>query len=290
MPFLILVSLIWAFSFGIIGSSLSTLDSTFVAAIRLSLAWLCFMPFFRLQGINRRNLLTLIGIGALQFGVMYVSYIRAFAFLPSHLVALFSVLTPLYIVIAHDLIRRQWHWTLLGCAALSVAGAAVIKFSRPSEDFWLGFGLMQIANLAFGLGQLFYREWRLKRPEIRDSQVMAALYAGGAAFAGAAFLAWGDFSNVSPDRNQLLALGYLGVVASGLGFYLWNKGAARSTAGVLAAANNAVVPLAMAASLFFFGESSNITTQSLAKLAIGAVLIFGAMIWGNRLGGRPKAK
>ncbi|MDQ8202446.1 EamA family transporter [Pelagicoccus sp. SDUM812003] len=284
MPFLIAVSFIWAFSFGIIGSRLSGLDSTFVATARLSIAWLCFAPFFRLAGLGRGDLIALVGIGSLQFGAMYVAYIRAFAFLPSHLVALFSVLTPLYIALAYDLMRRRWQWSLIACALLSVAGAAVIKFSQPSGDIWAGFALMQVANLSFGLGQLMYREWRLKRPGINDSQVMAALYAGGAAFAGFAFLIWGDWRTIAPSGEQALAILYLGAVASGLGFYLWNKGAARSSAGALAAANNAVVPLAMAASLFLFGESSAIAAASVSKLLAGAALIFGAMLWGQRIG------
>ncbi|EDY80651.1 Integral membrane protein DUF6 [Verrucomicrobiia bacterium DG1235] len=282
MPFLIAVSLLWAFSFGIIGSRLTSLDSTFVAAIRLAIAWLCFLPFFRSKRLTRRELLSLVAIGALQFGAMYISYIKAFAFLPSHLVALFSVLTPLYIVLAHHLINRSWQWSLLGCALLSITGAVVIKYSQPSGSFWIGFGLMQIANISFGLGQLLYRSWRIKRPEIHDSEVMAALYLGAATCAGLGFLAWGDSSKITPSPEQWYALLYLGAIASGLGFFWWNKGAAKTNPGVLATCNNAVVPLAMAASLFIFGEASAIDSASVTKLLIGATLIFAAIAWGKK--------
>lgn len=284
MLYLTAVSILWAFSFGLIGSRLAGLDASFVAAVRLALACLCFAPFVRAKGLSRRELLQLCGIGALQFGAMYLCYIRAFAFLPSHLVALFSVLTPLYIVIGYDVLRRRWRWQLLGCALLSVAGAGVIKFAAPEGSFWIGFGLMQLANIAFGLGQLFYREWRLKRPATRDREAIGVLYAGAAVFAGLYFAIEGDFSKASPTAAQWWVLAYLGVVASGLGFFGWNKGAVESEPGVLAAFNNAVVPLAMAASLWVFGEAADFEPEALAKLALGAACILGAIVWGKRLG------
>ena len=40
--------------------------------------------------------------GSIQFGLMYSSYMKAFAYLPSHLVALFSILTPVYVVLISD--------------------------------------------------------------------------------------------------------------------------------------------------------------------------------------------
>ncbi|MDQ8186410.1 EamA family transporter [Pelagicoccus sp. SDUM812002] len=282
MLFLIAVSLLWAFSFGIMGR-LTGLDSTFVATVRLGIAFLCFAPFFRFKKLQAADLLSLFGIGALQYGVMYVSYIKAYAFLPSHLVALFSVLTPLYIVLAHEMVRRRWHWSLLGCASLSIAGAAVIKYSQaPEGSFWIGFALMQIANVAFGIGQLLYRSWKRPRPEVRDSEAMAALLLGGAILAGIGFGLFGDSSKTSPSHDQWYVLFYLGAIASGLGFFWWNKGAALSSPGVLATCNNAVVPLAMAVSLFIFGEAGDITADSVLKLTIGAVLIFAAIAWGKK--------
>ena len=286
MAYLIAVSVLWAFSFGLIGSRLAGLDSSFVAAVRLGLAFLCFAPFVRLKGLNRRDMLQLVALGALQFGAMYVFYIQAFRFLPSHLVALFSVLTPLYIVLGHDLLRRCWRWQLFGCALLSVAGAAVIKFAEPHGSVWAGFGLMQLANIAFGLGQLLYREWRLKRPETRDREAIGFLYAGGLVCAGLVFLFLGDFSRAKPTGEQWWVMAYLGVIASGLGFFGWNKGAARSEPGVLAGFNNAVVPLAMAVSLFLFGEASAIEAEAVAKLVLGSLLILASIVWGKRLGGR----
>ena len=103
MIYLAVVSAIWAFSFGLIGNALSGVDSFFVATVRLGCATLLFLPFLRAKEIVRIDRLRLVLIGAIQFGVMYACYMRAFQYLPSHLVAIFSILTPVYVVILHDL-------------------------------------------------------------------------------------------------------------------------------------------------------------------------------------------
>ena len=51
---------------------------------------------------------------------------------------------------------------------------------------------------------------------------------------------------VLPAAWQGAVLVYLGIVASGIGFFLWNAGARRSAPGVLAVGNNLKIPLAAA--------------------------------------------
>lgn len=71
----------------------------------------------------------------------------------------------------------------------------------------------------------------------------------------------------SLSLSQGLTLAYLGLVASGLGFFLWNVGATRVSAGELAVMNNAKIPLAMACSLLVFGERAD-PLRLLASLAL----------------------
>ena len=47
MGILFIVSLIWAFSFGLIKDRLAGLDANFVAAARLLISLLIFLPFLR---------------------------------------------------------------------------------------------------------------------------------------------------------------------------------------------------------------------------------------------------
>jgi drug/metabolite transporter (DMT)-like permease len=56
------------------------------------------------------------------------------------------------------------------------------------------------------------------------------------------------------SRAQMGVLLYLGAVASGLGFFLFNAGARRTDIGTLAIFNNAKIPLAILASALVFHE------------------------------------
>ena len=283
MIYLAIVSVIWAFSFGLIGSALSGVDSFLVATLRLGVASIIFLPFLRIKGVGSVDRFRLIIYGAIQFGLMYAFYMRAYQFIPSHLVAIFSILTPVYVVLIHDLRRRTFSKHYLWIAILSVLGAASIKAKTiPSGDIWMGFGLMQAAGLAFAFGQVAYRDWKRANPQIPDRSVFALLSLGGVFSVGCFSLMLTDFQAVELTTDHWKAILYLGCVASGLGFFLWNKGASVSNPGTLAAFNNAVVPLAVLFSLFIFGEADNLDTESLIRLIVGTMLIGIAVLLGQR--------
>ena len=283
MIYLAIVTLIWAFSFGLIGSTLSGVDSLLVATLRLSIASVIFLPFLRIKEIGSIDRFRLVIYGGVQFGLMYAFYMRAYHFIPSHLVAIFSILTPVYVVLIHDLRRRTFSKHYLWVAFLSVLGAASIKAkSIPSGDIWMGFGLMQAAGVSFAFGQVAYRDWKRANPRVPDRSVFALLSLGGVFSVGCFSLVLTDFQAVELSTEHWQAILYLGCVASGLGFFLWNKGASVSNPGTLAAFNNAVVPIAVLFSLFLFGEADNLDTESLVRLVLGAGLIGTAVFLGQR--------
>ena len=274
MIYLAIVSLIWAFSFGIIGSSLAGVDSFLVATIRLACASLLFFPFLRLKQISGKDCIRLFCYGSVQFGLMYVFYMKAFQFLPSHLVALFSILTPVYVVLIHDIRSQQWSIRYFLAALLSVIGAATIKIQGlPSGDFWIGFTLMQLAGISFAFGQIAYRDWKLKHFSTPNTAIFSIISLGGMTTAGIFTVLFANPEKLSINALEWQSILYLGFIASGLGFFLWNKGASITNPGTLAAFNNAVVPLAMLFSLFIFGEFSSVSFESLVRLMLGGLLI-----------------
>ncbi|HZU87234.1 MAG TPA: EamA family transporter, partial [Anaerolineaceae bacterium] len=118
----------------------------------------------------------------------------------------------------------------------------------------------------------------------RDQDVFAWLYLGGAGLVGIAslfFTNWGTPATL-PQPRQGLALLYLGVIASGLGFFLWNKGARLVNTGVLAVFNNLKAPLAVAVSLLVFGEKA----APLPLLLGGSILLLALWMAGGRVGNR----
>lgn len=289
MHYLILTTLIWAFSFGLIGNKLEGLDPLAIGSARLMIALIVFLPFLRGAKIAKDDQLKLVGIGAVQFGIMYICYLSAFRYIPSHLVALFSVLTPLYVVLIHDIRQRQFHPRYLLAALISVAGAGIIKAKGgETGSIWIGFSLMQISGIAFAFGQVAYRDWfrgtQQQQEKLKDHEVFGFLYAGGAATAliASLLLSSNPLQILQASWNQIGVILYLGAIASGLGFFLWNRGATLSSAGVLAACNNLLVPAAMIVSLFVFKEIEDAKSEDLIRLLAGAALISGAVFLGKK--------
>ena len=272
MPFLLIVSLLWAFSFGLTKGLTAGLDGNLVAAIRLGLALLIFLPFLRLRKLPLRTGLQLTGIGAIQFGVMYLAYNASFRYLPAYQVALFSVTTPILVTLFADAFDRTLRPRALLAALVAMVGTAVIVFQPGSASASLhGFILVQIANLTFALGQVLYRRIRATRGSRPDHETFALLYVGAFALTGAVVLSQGQIQTYpSPAQWRLLA--YLGLVASGLGFFLLNLGATRVSAGTLAVMNNAKIPLAVLCSLLFFGESADPFRLVLSLLLLGVAI------------------
>lgn len=278
MRSLLAATILWALSFGLIKRHLGALDPNFVACARLLLALPLFLPLLRLRGVSPALALRLALIGAVQYGVMYILYIAAYRHAAAHEVALYTVLTPLYVVLLHDLARRRVVARNLALAALAAAGAAVIQYKSGSRVMWTGFALVQVANLCFAWGQLAYRGLRRERADLRDRDVFALLYAGGLAAALPAVLLSGGWTQASSlTTAQWLALVYLGVVASGIGFFLWNRGAVQVGPGLLAVANNLKVPLGVLAALTIFGE----TADPWPLLLGGGLMLLAAVLAGR---------
>jgi len=269
MLLLLIVSVVWAFSFGLV-KSLAGLDSTAVAVVRLAVALAVFAFFFRRRGIGAGAMLRLAGVGALQFGAVYALYQRSYAHLHAYEVALFTITTPIFVALIDAALERRLRMRYLAAAALSVAGAGVVVWKSVGDSGVLaGFVLVQLSNLCFAAGQLFWRRERSRiPPAVTDASLFALPFAGGLAFTLAVSLILTDWHAFSPTRTQWETIAYLGAVASGLGFFLWNVGASRVNAGILAAFNNAKIPLGIAVSLLVFGERAD-----LARLLIGGALM-----------------
>ena len=274
MFFLVAVSLIWAFSFGLIKGHLTTIDPSLVAALRLALAALVFLPFTRLKPCPIPTRFLLFGIGALQYGVMYTCYTASFAYLHAYQVALFTIFTPIFVTIFNDLFSVRFHRRFFTMALLAVAGTGIVLYRDFSTaEFHTGFLLLQGANACFAFGQVAYCKV-MRRRSLSDSSIFSLLYLGGFA-ATLPMLSWpGLWEELARiNAHQWLTLLYLGVLASGLGFFMWNYAARTVNAGVLAVSNNLKIPLAIACSAVFFGEQIN-----LFQLVAGSAIILAALI------------
>jgi len=286
MPELIAATLLWALSFGLIKQQLGGVDPNLVAWARLALALPVLLPFLRWRELSlwagrpERRALELLAIGAVQYGLMYTGYLTAFRYAEGHQIALFTVTTPLYVCLVHDAWARRVDPVNLLLAGLAVVGAVVLQpRSWSLGAAWPGFLLVQASNLCFAFGQVAYRRMRREAPAVRDRAVFGWLYLGGLLVCTLTVSAggrWGGLATLT--AAQAWTLLYLGVVATGLGFFLWNRGAVKVTSGALAVLNNLKIPLAVVAALTIFGEVAD-----LQRLALGGgLMVVAAALAGRR--------
>lgn len=277
MTLLILITILWAASFSLIGVYLAgQVDGYLVVFIRMAFALLTVLPLFRWQSLrsDRRQLLKLAGIGAVQIGLMYLFLYHAFIYLSVAEVLLFTIFTPLYITLIDELILNRRHLPLIWwlAAAISVAGAAVIRYQPLSADFVTGFFLIQAANACFALGQVAYK--RLPTgAKLAQSQQFAAFFFGATVVAAIGVVAFADFAKLPTTTLQWGILIWLGVVASGLGYLGWNLATKQVNTGQLATMNNALIPAGILVNVLFWQQQTDYS-----RLAIGALIIVFA-VW-----------
>lgn len=273
MNYLILVTFIWAFSFSFIGEVLAgQVDSYFAVLIRVLLASLVFLPFTRFRGIKTKLKLQIMLIGTIQIGLMYIFLYKSFLFLSVPEVVLFTVFTPIYVTLFYDGLKKQFKPLYLISTGLAVLGAYIIRYQNISEDFIIGFLMVQGASICFALGQSSYKKVMEVHKEIRQRDVFGYFHFGALIVSFISFILFANPEKLSPSLTQWGVLIWLGVVASGLGYFLWNKGACQVDSGVLAIMNNALVPAGILVNLIIWEKTSNYFLLSLGSIVIALSL------------------
>lgn len=243
MGLLVITTLLWAASFSLIGEYIAgQVDSWFAVLVRVALAAVVFLPFLRWRGLSLKIILLYMLVGAFQLGIMYLFVFQAYNYLTIVEFLLFTVLTPLYITLFYDLLERQHlRWGYLFSAMLAVIGAAIIRYDHLSGSFWLGLLYVQLANISFAIGQVGYKRMMEVYP-IPQRLAFSWFYIGACTVALLGWMIFGDVSKLPMTKIQWGVLIWLGVGASGIGYFMWNYGATQVDAGTLAIMNNMLVP------------------------------------------------
>ena len=273
MGYLLIVSMVWAFSFGLIKSFLGDLDPNFVACARIVISFLIFLPILRLKKLKPIVAIQLFLIGMIQFGLMYVAYLYSFRYLAAYQVVIYTTFTPIYVTCISDLLDRRFHPRLLLTSSMAIVGTYIIVHKEMHRfEIQTGFLLLQVSNLCFAAGQVFYRRLMNRHRDLKDAHVFGLLYFGAFLVTIVPVAVTTSWPDLSLDGNQVLALLYLGILASGICFFLWNLGARRTNTGALAIFNNLKIPLAVTCSLLVFGEEAKMVT-----LLLGGTIIIAAL-------------
>lgn len=283
MAYLWGATLIWAFSFSLIGVYLAgQVDSYFSVLVRVALAVLVFVPWLVRHPLPWRLAAPLAAVGAVQLGCMYLFYYHSFLLLSVPEVLIFTIFTPVYIVLINDLLEKRFHPGYLMVSALAVVGAAIIRFDDLSSDVMTGFLVVQGANLCFAAGQVFYKRLVAHRmPEQPPHHYFGWFFVGALVIVLPAWLLLGSdrYPHTSLQWGVLL---WLGLVASGIGYFIWNRGATLVNAGKLAVMNDMLIPAGLLVNLLIWNRDTD-----LLRLAAGGAVLVAALYLAHRLQQRP---
>ena len=273
MRYLFAVTLLWAFSFSLIGVYLAgQVDAWFSVLIRIALATLVFLPFLKLKTTPKPLALKLMLIGAVQLGIMYSFYYHSFLFLTVSEVLLFTVMTPIYITLLNDALNKQFNPRFFIVALIAVIGAITIRYENLNNNFIIGLLLVQGANISFAVGQVTYKRLMMNN-QLDDKTVFGWFFIGALIIATICYALFGNSSKLPSTSTQWGILVYLGIVASGLGYFMWNKGATLVNVGALAVMNNLLIPAGIIVNVLIWNRDADIV-----RLSIGAAIMLGALI------------
>jgi len=277
MPILIAVTLLWAFSFSLIGVYLAgQVDAWFSVLMRVALATIVFLPFLNFRQIDSKLALKLMCCGALQLGIMYGFYYQSFLYLSVPEVLLFTVMTPLYVTLINDLLDRRLNIGFVISSFLAILGAIAIRYQGVDDGFIKGLLIVQGANICFAAGQVGYKRVIARQnPELAQRTVFGWFFVGALIVVIPCYLFMGNPEKLPTTTLQWGILTYLGLIASGLGYFAWNKGATLVNIGTLAVANNLLIPAGILVNVIFWNREADIL-----RLAIGGGIILLAL-WVN---------
>ena len=284
MALLIITTVLWAFSFSLYGEYLAGhIDSYFSVLMRVGLAALVFLPFLRTRGHGLKTIGLYMLVGAMQLGIMYMLSFRAYLYLTVSELLLFTVLTPLYITLIYDLMsRRRLRWGYALSALLAVIGAGIIRYDQVTNHFWTGLLLVQLSNISFAIGMVGYKRLMETRP-MPQHNAFAWFYLGAFLVAVVAWFSLGNAQKMPETTLQWSILAFLGVVASGIGYFMWNYGATQVDAGTLGIMNNMHVPAGLLVNLAIWQEQPHWPSFILG----GAVIV--ASLWVHRRWVAPRS-
>ncbi len=172
-------------------------------------------------------------LGALNHGLFFaLLYVAAYR-LPSGLGSTLTALAPLVLMgMAYLVLREHQAGVTIGAAVVGVAGVVTLVWQNGSAGTVdpLGVAAAVGAVLSSSLGFVLVKRWSPPHDVLVTTSWQ--LVAGGLLLVPVAAVAEGAPPTL--DLSAVLALAYLGLVGSALGYVLWFRGLTRMDAGAVA--------------------------------------------------------
>jgi drug/metabolite transporter (DMT)-like permease len=136
----------------------------------------------------------------------------------------------------------------------------------------MGLLLVQAANMCFATGQVTYKRL-MSNSTLDHKTVFGWFFIGALLVATVCYVLFGNTDKLPSTPTQWGVLIYLGIVASGLGYFGWNKGATLVNVGALAAMNNVLIPAGIVVNVLIWNREADIL-----RLSIGGGIILAALL------------
>ena len=268
MFFLVLTSILWGLSFVLMKKYLAGVDPYFIFFMRILISALLFVPFIGYH-VKGRFKWKMFKLGLLQFGFMFLFYAAGYKLLDISQVLILTAFLPIYVLLINFIFEFKLRPLSSVLVLLNIFVSSWMTY-KDGMGSALGILFIQLANICFAFGQVYYREIR-DRIEGNDGEIFFWPYLAGTLVCGLSFFLFGDFDKVSLLPSQWGMLAFLGIFATGLGFFLWNRGANSTSIGNVAIANNLKIPFVLIFGFFLLGESVH-----WIKVLIFLTLFFGS--------------
>jgi drug/metabolite transporter (DMT)-like permease len=271
--------LIWGLSFALAKKALNTFHPLELVTLRLGLAaltaWLIdrFLAARSTSSLRSRTWKPAVILGIFEFAGTYIFYTWSLRYLPSGVVGTLTLLTPVFVYLCGLVVRVQ-RSSLRATAAilLSVAGgwlcvpAEGILHLNFLRGALMGVAFILFSNFLFAVGNVAISKFHLEG-QWREGVTAEGLFLGACLSAVMALVSGSaTLSHFASFSAWLLPL-YLGIVATGLGFYLWNRGVRKVSAVPASLVGNLKAPLAVIWGAILLGESVT------ARLVVGLVVL-----------------
>jgi O-acetylserine/cysteine efflux transporter len=276
-----LVAVCWGVNFPATALALEHFPPLFMVSLRFALIALPALLFIPRPPVPLRWLIGVgLGIGLLQFAFLYVGMAAG---MPSGLASLvLQASAPFTVLLAGVWLREKLSSRQLAGVAIAVAGLVVIAVHRSLTAAWLPLVLTLCGAMGWAFGNVCSRQakapnglhltlWAAAVPPL--PMLALALLVEGPERIGRS-LAQATTADALPS---VLGLLYVVVVATLVGYGIWNSLLSRHPSNVVAPFSMLVPVVGVLASWLAFGE-----VLDPVELTAGAVVVLGVLI-----GSRP---
>lgn len=227
-----LVYVFWGSTYLGIGIAVAHMPSVVMAGTRFTIAGAVMLLWCALRGRHVRlrmaEFLRLAAIGILLLSISNVMTGKAETYISTGLTSLLLAITPLWFLLLERLSSRGERIGRRGLVGilLGLCGVVVLMWPALSAGLHLGrrefagAGLIMLASMAWAGGSILSKRWQLEVDSYTASAWQMLIAGVVDCLAG---LSMGSFKAASWARPGVLAIGYLIVAGSWIGFtaYIW---------------------------------------------------------------------